>query len=111
MAIILLACRPCVVIVNCLGHVLYFGRAPRTKETLSNFRECQVGYPISTSVPSVDRLSTDTPVLGRHNFYSLMDPVRSLCYIGIRMGHGIICHTCCILGRTSCTNETIFDFY
>ena len=30
-AIILLACRPCVVIVKCLGQVLYLGRAPRTK--------------------------------------------------------------------------------
>ena len=41
--IILLACGPCEVIVNCLGHVLYFGRAPRTKETLLDFREwCQV---------------------------------------------------------------------
>ena len=38
-AIILLACRPCVVIVNCLGQVLYLGRAPRTKETLPDFRE------------------------------------------------------------------------
>ena len=37
-AIILLACRPCVVIVNYLGHVLYLGRAPRTKETLPDFR-------------------------------------------------------------------------
>ena len=43
-AIILLACKPCVVIVNCLGHVLYLGRAPRTKETLPDFRECRVGY-------------------------------------------------------------------
>ena len=25
--IILLACRPCLVILNCLGQVLYFGRA------------------------------------------------------------------------------------
>ena len=66
MAIILLACRPCVVIVNCLGHVLYLGRAPRTKETLPYFRECRVGYPTSTSIPLVDGLSTDTPVLGRH---------------------------------------------
>ena len=48
-AIILLACRPCVVIVNCLGQVLYLRRAPRTKETLPNFRECQVGYPTSMS--------------------------------------------------------------
>ena len=65
-AIILLACRPCVVIVNYLGQVLYLGRAPRTKETLPNFRECRVGYPTSTSIPRVDGLSTDTPVLGRH---------------------------------------------
>ena len=43
MAIILLACGPCVVILNCLGHVLYLGRAPRTKETLLDFHEwCRV---------------------------------------------------------------------
>ena len=66
MAIILLACKPCVVIVNCLGQVLYLGRAPRTKETLPDFHECRVGYPTSTSIPRVDGLSTDTPVLGRH---------------------------------------------
>ena len=65
-AIILLACRPCVVIVNCLGQVLYLGRAPRTKETMLDFRECRVGYPTSTSIQRVDGLSTDTPVLGRH---------------------------------------------
>ena len=66
MAIILLACRPCVVIVNCLGQVLYLGRAPRTKETLPDFRKCRVGYPTSTSISRVDGLSTDTPVLGPH---------------------------------------------
>ena len=65
-AIILLACRPCVVIVNCLGHVLYLGRASRTKETLLDFHECRVGYSTSTSIPRVDGLSTDTPVLGCH---------------------------------------------
>ena len=27
------------VILNCLGQVLYLGRAPRTKETLPDFRE------------------------------------------------------------------------
>ena len=27
-AIIIFGCRPCVVIVNCFGHVLYLGRAP-----------------------------------------------------------------------------------
>ena len=42
MAIILLACRPCVVIVEYWDR-LYFGRAPRTKETLPDFREwCRV---------------------------------------------------------------------
>ena len=42
-AIILLACGPCVAILNCLGQVLYLGRAPCTKETLLDFREwCQV---------------------------------------------------------------------
>ena len=42
-AIILLACGPCVVIVTYLGQVLYLGRAPRTKETLPDFHEwCRV---------------------------------------------------------------------
>ena len=42
-AIILLACGPCVAILNCLGHVLYLGRAPGTKENLPNFCEwCRV---------------------------------------------------------------------
>ena len=57
--IILLACRPCVVIVNCLGQVCTLGRAPRTKETLPDFRECRVGYSTSTSILWVDGLSTD----------------------------------------------------
>ena len=69
-AIILLACRPCVVIVNYLGQVLYLGRAPRTKETLPDFRECRVGYPASTSIPRVNGLLTDTPVLGCHSLVS-----------------------------------------
>ena len=43
MAIILLACGPCVVIVNLLEQVYTLGRAPRTKETLPDFREwCRV---------------------------------------------------------------------
>ena len=38
-----LNCIWCVVIVNCLGQVLYLDRASRTKETLPNFRErCRV---------------------------------------------------------------------
>ena len=41
-AIILLACRPCVIIVD-YWDMLYLGRAPRTKETLPDFREwCRV---------------------------------------------------------------------
>ena len=38
-AIILIAFGPCVVIVNLLGQVCTLGRAPRTKETLSDFCE------------------------------------------------------------------------
>ena len=38
-AIILLACGPCVVIVNLLGQVCTLGRAPRTKDTLPDFHE------------------------------------------------------------------------
>ena len=42
-AIILLACGPCVVIVNCWDKFFTLGRAPRTKETLPDFREwCRV---------------------------------------------------------------------
>ena len=42
-AIILFAFGPCVVIVNLLGQVCTLGRAPRTKETLPDFREwCRV---------------------------------------------------------------------
>ena len=37
--IILLACGPCVVIVNLLGQVCTLGRAPRTKETQPDMRE------------------------------------------------------------------------
>ena len=66
-AVILLACRPCEVIVNCLGQVLYLGRAPRTKETLPDFREwCRV-----IRHPRLFRRLTgcqrDTPVLGLHS--------------------------------------------
>ena len=64
--IILLAYGPCVVIVNLLGQVCTLGRAPRTKETLLDFREwCWV-----TRHPPVFRRLTgcqrDTPVLGHH---------------------------------------------
>ena len=40
---ILLACGPCVVIVNCWDRFCTSGRAPRTKETLPDFCEwCRV---------------------------------------------------------------------
>ena len=79
MAIIFLKCRPCVIIVNCLGQVLYLGRAPRTKETLPDICECRVGYPTSTSIPRVDRLSTDTPVLGRHTVNGYLGSFPEIC--------------------------------
>ena len=41
--IILLACGPCVVIVNLLGQVCILGRVARTKETLPDFHKwCRV---------------------------------------------------------------------
>ena len=43
LAIILLACGPYVVIVNCWDRFCTLGRAPRTKETLPDFHEwCRV---------------------------------------------------------------------
>ena len=39
MAIILLVYRPCVVIVDYWDRLYTLGRAPRTKETLPDFRE------------------------------------------------------------------------
>ena len=38
MAIILFACGPCVVIVNCWDRFCTLGRAPHTKETLPDLR-------------------------------------------------------------------------
>ena len=38
-SIILLACGPCVVIVNCWDRLCTLGRAPRTKVTLPDFHE------------------------------------------------------------------------
>ena len=35
-------------------QVLYSGRAPRTKETLPDFREKMSGHPTFTSIPRVD---------------------------------------------------------
>ena len=84
-AIILLACRPCLVIVNLLGQVFTLGRAPRTKETLLDFREwCRV-----TSIPQVDELSTDIPDLGRHSLYIHLFVLRHSLYIYTRL---LVCY-------------------
>ena len=69
-AIILLACGPCVVIVNLLGQVCTLGRAPRTKETLPNFREwCRVTRH-SRVFRGLTGCQRTPPVLGRHNLVS-----------------------------------------
>ena len=88
-AIILLACRPCVVIVNCLGQVFYLGSAPRTKETLPDICECRVGYPTSTSISRVDGLSTDTPVLGCHSLVSELRYTITCSVLGMGLGYGV----------------------
>ena len=63
--VILLICGPSVVVMK-IWDMLYFGRAPRTKETLPDFHEwCQV-----TRHPRLFRkLTTDPRVLGRHNLF------------------------------------------
>ena len=66
--IVLLACGPCVVIVNCWDRFCILGRASRTKETLPDFHEwCRV-----IRHPRLFRRLTgcqwDPWVLGRHTF-------------------------------------------
>ena len=51
-------------------QVLYLGRAPRTKETLPDFREKMSGHPTFTSISRVDGYSTDPWVLGHHSLVS-----------------------------------------
>ena len=44
-------------ILDCLGQdmrVVYFGRAPRTKETLPDFLKVALGNPTSTCISRVD---------------------------------------------------------
>ena len=66
-AIILLARGPCVVIVNLLGQVCTLGRAPRTKETLPDFREwCRVTRH-SLVFRGLTGCQRDPRVLGRHS--------------------------------------------
>ena len=67
-----------------IGTCCIFGRAPRTNETLPDFREwCRV-----TRHPRVDGLSTDTREMGRH---SLVSEHRYTTTLGLRdlgLGHG-----------------------
>ena len=63
-AIILLACGPCVVIVNCWDRFCTLGRAPHTKGTLPDCSCVVSSYPTSTSIPWVDGLSTDLRIWG-----------------------------------------------
>ena len=79
--IILLACGPCVVIVDIWDRFCTLGRAPRTKETLPDFHEwCRV-----TRHPRIFRGLTgcqrDTPVLRRH---SLVSELRLAITLGAR---------------------------
>ena len=78
MAIILLACGPCVVIVNCWDRFCTLGRAPGTKETLPDFHE----WCLVTRHPRIFRGLTgcqqDTPVLGRH---TLDQPSIHICIV------------------------------
>ena len=68
--LILIVFGPCVAILNCLGQVLYLGRAPRTKETLPDFRErCRVTRH-SRVFRGLTGCQRDTPGLGRHSMVS-----------------------------------------
>ena len=62
-AIILLACEPCVVIVNCCDRFCTLGRAPRTKKT-ARFSWVVSGYPTSTNIPQVDGVVNGFPGFG-----------------------------------------------
>ena len=44
------------------------------------------------------------------NFYSEMDLVWSLCYIGPQIGHVIVYCIGWVLNRAPCTKETLSDF-
>ena len=69
--IILLACGPRVVIVNCWDKFYTLDRAPRTKETMLDFCEwCRV-IRHSRVFHGLTGLSTDPRQMGRHNFMYL----------------------------------------
>ena len=61
--IILLACEPVVVIVNCLGQVV-FGYISSYKGDSARFSWVMSSYPTSTNIPRVDGLSTRHPGFG-----------------------------------------------
>ena len=44
------------------------------------------------------------------NFYSKIDPVRSLCYIGTQIGHIIVYCTGWVLDKAPHTKETLSNF-
>ena len=81
-AIILLACGPCVVIVNCWDRFCTLGRAPCTKETLPDFREwCRV-----TRYPRVFRRLTScqrTPRFWSVTFL-VLSLVQNLLFLDVR---------------------------
>ena len=83
----------------CIGCIL--GRAPYTKETLSDFflnhgsrKRGQVGvvssYPTSTNLPRVDELSTDPRVSGRHSLVLEPRCMNTYGSMGIGLGHVVI---------------------
>ena len=81
-AIILLACGPCVVIVNCWDKFCALGRAPRTKETLLDFHEwCRV-----TRHPRVFRWLTGCQRTPRNGASQLGIRVKVNNYLGSSVG-------------------------
>ena len=62
--LILFICGPYVVICRLLGQVCTLGRAPRTKETLPDFRKWCRFTRHSSGIPRVDGLSTDPRFCG-----------------------------------------------
>ena len=66
LSIILLACGPYMVIVNCWDRFCTLGRAPRIKETLPDFHEwCRVTRHLRV-FRGLTGCQRDTLVLGRH---------------------------------------------
>ena len=81
----LLSHGPGVVVVDCWDRFCTLGRAPRTKETLPDFREwCQVTrYP--RGFRKLTGCQRDTLVLGRHTPFQVQVRCRRLTRIWDRM--------------------------